>query len=184
MSAIAVLVYHYFVTDKQGTTLTSAKENTVIIRDTIVDTIYVRKTTYTPRIIYKDTMRSRQAQKIKDTTIILNDCFIYNVVTDTVVDDSNASFIMTDTLFMNRIISRSPDIRIYNRRVETNTVSTTTRGAGIYAGIMACGNMNKFGIGLSVNYVFPGKSNIGISYDLINKEVFVSYSKYLFGRDR
>ena len=32
MSAIAVLVYHYFVTDKQGTTLTSAKENTVIIR--------------------------------------------------------------------------------------------------------------------------------------------------------
>lgn len=178
--AVAVLTYYCFVIDKHETLISPNTENAIIIRDTIVDTIYVRKTTYMPVVNSKDEIRFKSLKGIKDTTILLDDCFIYNVVIDTVVDDSVARFIITDTLFMNRIISRSPEISYFVRNIRTKIFTPISIRPGFYGGIIVCGNMNRFGIGVSGSYVTPGKSNVGISYDFINKQIFVSYSWYLF----
>jgi|GEM_PF-2250440 len=157
-------------------------EQTIQI-DTVIDTIYVRKTTYIPKIVYRDTPKNDFYSTPMDTTIHINDCYIYNVVVDTVVDDSVSRVIITDTLFMNTIISRTPNLSYYVRNYRTRIITPAVKPVyrpGFFAGIMSCGNMNRFGLGVSANYVVPRKSNIGLSYDFINKQVFVSYSWYLF----
>ena len=179
IGVICWLVYSCYFKDASIQHDYPGTENVIVV-DTVVDTIYVRKTSYIPKIIYRDTMSRERATKFKDTTLILNDNHIYNVIVDTVTDDSISRMIITDTLFMNTIISRTPRIKYTIRDIKTTVLLQQHLRPGIYGGLMACGNMNKFGIGVSANYVIPKKSNIGLSYDFVNKQVFVSYSRYLF----
>lgn len=154
--------------------------DTVIIRDTVIDTLFVNTTTYVPRVIYRDTGSYLVRESIVDTSQVLRDFFTRYAIIDTIINDSNAKIIITDTLYKNMIISRNPVIRLYNRKIETQTISIIQSRRGLYAGVMACGNKHKLGLGVSFQYTTPGKSSLGLSYDIINKQVFVSYSWHLF----
>jgi len=148
-----------------------------IVRDTLVDTVYISVNKYIPKIIYVDSSKNSEPT---DTASAVKDYFAVKLIRDTILNDSRARIIIKDRLYRNTIISREPDIKIYNQNVETTITTVKTKTYGLYAGIMACGNENKFGLGISANLVLHDKSSIGLGVDVVNKEVYVMYNRKIF----
>ena len=149
----------------------------VTIHDsTHTDTVYFTQTLLRPYAVYRDTCSVHWEEAPADTVAILKDYLSRNVYRRTIVDDTNAKIILTDTVTHNLLLGGAVQASFYPR---TRTITrehyiASTPSGKLYVGITLGLNPQK------LNFVpalfFNTRSNhlYGLGYDLINRTPQVS----------
>ncbi len=146
-----------------------------------VDTITLVDTCYIPKISYRV-----KIDTIIDTVFILQEYFTKNYYTDTILNSSKGFISIADIVYQNKIISRTPTIKLYPETIiQTKTVSVITPArvkVFVGFGINAQAGFNP---GLSGNFALLTKKDhlYSIYFDPINKQVGMNiYFKLKFRR--
>ncbi|MBC8319873.1 MAG: hypothetical protein H8E34_04045 [Bacteroidetes bacterium] len=151
--------------------------DTVTVTKVFTDTITIQNTTYVPKFVYRDTGIIVYTDAVIDTDFIISSYFQKVGVIDTLTNDSMAFIIIVDTLFMNRIYSRTPFITLYPKHCYSTqfvTINKPDRATKIYAGIFIGGNKDGFSFGPAVNYLPRKQYSFGMSYNIMHKEIYFS----------
>jgi hypothetical protein len=148
---------------------------TVTLYDTIHDTLPYPVTHYVPKLIYKDTGHVRWQTQPVDTPAILSAYFERHFYKDTLINDTNALIVVSDTISRNRIIYRSPLLRIYPHIIRQTTIITQKAPdrRKLFLGIGAGRNLNRFGFSVNILYLSKKEHGYSFSYDVLNKSFYV-----------
>ena len=149
---------------------------TVTLYDTIHDTLPYPVTHYLPKLIYKDTGSVRWQTQPIDTPAILSAYFERHFYKDTLLNDTNALIIVSDTISRNRIIYRSPLLRIYPHIIRQTTYikQKASLRRKLFVGIGAGQSFNRFGLSANILYATKKDHVYSFSYDVLNKSFYVS----------
>ena len=144
----------------------------VNIYDTVykVDTVRIESISYVPkyRTVYRTT---NTTERVIDTVEVVKEFFEKRVYNDT-LRDSLFTVYLVDTIFENKIISRSYSGQILSK-TETITKTVYPNPTYISAGaILTSGE--KPGISPML-YFTKNKHTVGLGYDVLNKGFTVSY---------
>lgn len=163
---IGLLVYIFFLrecTPKppiQPTRVDTIKVNTVSYIP-VIDTVIQSDThtVYIPSIQYRDTTIEIRTT---DTVFVYNDYFSRYFYNDVLMNDSNGFISVADTIYMNKIISRTPTIRLYSHPVKQR--------AHLFAGFGVSG-IETMGVSGNIGLLTKRKNLYTIGYDPIKKDV-------------
>ena len=184
-SIIVVLLVIIFL-QRECTHKTPCTKETEIHFDTIHDTVPYPVVHYLPKIIYKDTGSVKWKSQPLDTPAILRAFFERHFYKDTLLNDTNALIIVSDTISQNKIIYRSPFFRIYPhivRQIITIKQKAPNRRK-LFLGLGAGSNINRFGLSANMLYITKKEQAYYFSYDVLNKSFYMGmYWKIKF-RDR
>jgi hypothetical protein len=154
---------------------TPGRTETVIRFDTIHDTVPYPVIHYQPKLIYIDTGSVKWKLQPVDTPAILAAFFAKHFYKDTLLNDTNALIVVSDTISRNRIISRSPLLRIYPHIIrQTKYIEQKAPGRRkFFLGIGAGRNLNRFGFSANILYLSKKEHGYSFSYDVLNKSFYV-----------
>ncbi len=152
-----------------------ANPQPVILYDTIHDTLSYPLFKYIPRLIYRDTGTVKWKSLPVDTSAILADYFAKRFYKDTLLNDTNALIIVSDTISQNKIIYRLPDLRIYPHIIRQTTYlkQKASFRRKLFLGIGAGGGFNRFGLSANMLYITKKDHAYSFSYDLLNKSFYL-----------
>ncbi len=105
-----------------------------------------------------------------DSLAIVRDFFAKRHYLDTIANDTNAFIVISDTLFKNRLLSRSVQKRFFTHSYKVYPPIK----AHFYAGIAIGGNGSRFGFAPSLIYQDKHARLWGVNYDIFQKQIFVS----------
>ena len=144
--------------------------------DTIHDTVPYPVLRYLPKLIYKDTGSVKWRSQPVDTPAILSAFFARYFYKDTLLNDTNALIVVSDTISRNQIIYRSPFLRIYPHIIRQTTYIKQKASCRrkLFFGIGAGRNFNRFGLSASLLYTTKKEHAYSFSYDVLNKSFYVS----------
>jgi len=113
---------------------------------TIHDTLSYPLFKYIPRLIYHNTGTVKWRSLPVDTSAILSAYFEKHFYKDTLLNDTNALIIVSDTISQNKIIYRLPDLRIYPHIIRQTTYikSNETLKRKFFLGIGTGRSFNRF----------------------------------------
>ena len=173
-SIIAVLLVIIFL-QRECTHETPCTKTTQTLIDTIHDTIPYPVVRYLPKLIYKDTGSVKWKTQPVDTPAILQAFFERHFYKDTLLNDTNALIVVSDTISQNKIIYRSPFFRIYPHIVrQTTTIrQKAPNRRKIFLGIGTGRNINRFGLSANMLYITKKEQAYSFSYDVLNKSFYV-----------
>ncbi len=154
---------------------TPYRTETKTLFDTIHDTVPYPVIRYLPKLIYKDTGSVKWRSQPVDTPAILSAFFARNFYKDTLLNDTNALIVVSDTISRNQIIYRSPLLRIYPHIIrQTKYIKQKTSGRRkLFLGIGAGRNLNRFGLSANMLYITKKEHGYSFSYDVLNKSFYV-----------
>lgn len=154
-----------------------------VISDTIHDTITVSVTDYVPSISYRDTGSVKWQYRSIDTALILSDYFTSYYYKDTLINDTNALFIISDTISQNRIVYRKPQLTIYPNFIKQTSFikKVNPPKRKLLAGIGIGRNSTHFALSPSLMLITKKQTAYSLSYDLLNRDIyFTMYWKLKF----
>ena len=154
-----------------------------IVSDTIHDTVEVSVTNYIPNITYRDTGSVVWMYRSIDTALILSDYFTKYYYQDTLLNDTSALFIISDTITQNKIVYRNPQLTIYPHSIRQTTyikqVSPPT--IKLLAGLGIGRSKEHFALSPSLMLITKKQTAYSLSYDLFIKDIyFTMYWKLRF----
>jgi hypothetical protein len=176
-----------------GLSWTNKSDTPEPIIKTVTETEYISSppdTIQVDTIIYKTKVkwRTQEIPQDVDTSAILEDYFSKYYYSEVIDLDSLGTLTINDTITQNKIYSRN---YITNFKFpHTTTTTTITKfhpkrnliSLGITGGFLSNPNIQtvNFNLGPALNFLDKGrKNNFNINYNLFNKEVNFSYTKYL-----
>lgn len=110
-----------------------------------------------------------------DTAAILHDYFAMRIYNDTLVDDDDLYFSISDTVHRNRLLGRSFEYQ--NRRPVGFDVSVDIPSPkrNFYIGGMIMGSPDHFGAGPGIAYQAKDMNLYAYQYDLINNNHHITF---------
>lgn len=158
---IAVGIIAYLIESKPVT------PDPVLITEWHTDTLYVYDTAYVPE--YIDRVVTKYDTVI-DTAYVIKDYSTKYYYSDTLMNDTNAIVIVNDTVYRNRILSRSKRINIFTHtKYETTYISVPEQPKWhIYAGAGVSGNPNTFGFDINAGFMSRKGTVYTVGYDVVN----------------
>jgi hypothetical protein len=141
--------------------------------DTITKTIYKDSLIY-DTIIYSNVKLVNDTIYLNDTILQLdtvffyiNDYFAKVHFKDTLLNDSTGFISVSDTIYMNRLLNRQSDIKLYNK-----TVIVPNDKISLFAGVFYLNGMNNsIGVNMSLE---RKKSLFSVGYGT-NKTILINY---------
>lgn len=180
---IIVVLLGIIFFQKECSTLTDMPVLPEVIIDTIHDTVVVHSVQYVPSISYIDTGSVKWQYNSIDTALILSDYFSKYYYQDTLLNDTNALFIISDTITQNRIVYRNPKLTIYPKFIKQTTyikhvVPPTMK---LLAGIGIGRSSKHFALSPSLMLITKKQTAYSLSYELLNRDIyFTMYWKLRF----
>jgi hypothetical protein len=171
---VALLVIIFL--QRECTHETPHSNQIITLYDTIHDTLPYPVIHYIPKLIYRDTGSVKWQTQAVDTLAILSAYFVKHFYKDTLLNDTNALIVVSDTISRNRIISRSPLLRIYPHIIrQTTTITKKAPGRRkLFPGIGAGQSFNHFGLSANMLYITKKEHAYSFSYDVLNKSFYVN----------
>jgi len=154
---------------------TPAGNHTETLYDTIHDTLPYPVVHYLPKLTYRDTGSVKWKSLPVDTSAILADYFARHFYKDTLLNDTNALIIVSDTISQNKIIYRLPDLRIYPHIIRQTTYikQKVPYRRKLFFGIGAGRSFNRFGLSANMLYITKKGHAYSFSYDVLNKSFYL-----------
>jgi len=145
--------------------------------DTIVehhyhtDTVNSVDTAYVPRIV-----NHYHTDTLIDTIEVYNDYFTINYYHDTILDDTNGFITISDSVTQNRIVYRRPVVRIFPHIItETTTIRLKPELRNkVFMGLGVGRSVEEFGLSANVGLMTKRDNLYTISYDVLNKDIYLS----------
>ncbi len=155
---------------------TDRNHNIEVVIDTIYDTVEIHSIQYVPSISYIDTGSVVWKYHSIDTALILADYFTKYYYQDTLLNDTNALFIVSDTITQNRIVSRIPQLTIYPRLIKQTTFvkQVSQPNAKLFIGIGIGRNRAQFALAPSLMLITKKQTAYSLSYDLLNRDTYIT----------
>lgn len=178
VAVTAVLTWYIVASLHSDYNNSSDSTKSAVITDTIIDTVIVYKNSYQPKHIIHDTTIIIKIDSTIDTNAIIQNYLTTRIVTDTLIHNKQATIILTDTITQNAIVSRNPQIRLYIPRI-TTLIKHSQPKYQMFAGMTVGGNVHRFSLGPSIA-IQHKKQLLGLSYDLVNKEINLTWRHKLF----
>jgi hypothetical protein len=116
-----------------------------------------------------------------DTASILEDYYLIKVYIDTLSDGTIQS-VIRDSITMNELVGREFKYRILKEKETIITNTIIKSNTGLFLGANIGRSKNEFGFGPSISYVTKKPMLIGINYDLLNKDMYLTAQWRLFGK--
>jgi len=151
----------------------------VSVDTTIIDTniiVYeLNIDQYTPEIeSYYNIVYDTNIYTIYNKDSIIKEYYSSINLNDKIVN-RYGTFFINDVISQNRILHRSFRAVLNSQIITKKEFVTEKRGSHFYAGLSVGGSSNKFSLGGSILVLTKRGNAYGASYDIINKNIMVTY---------
>jgi hypothetical protein len=116
-----------------------------------------------------------------DTMAILKKYFAVNFYDD-IIADSMLEVRIKEQITQNNIAEREFEYKILKQKQITITNTIIKSNTGLFLGANIGRAKNEFGFGPSISYITKKPILLGINYDLLNKDVYLTFQWRLFGK--